>query len=63
VTADTRDTVIGETFASSATASIVTAWPLRRSDFFVVFFNARSPCLAACGLHSSVIDASAAEND
>jgi hypothetical protein len=39
----------------------VTAWPLRRSDFFVVFFNARSPRVAASGLRSAVIDASAAQ--
>jgi hypothetical protein len=57
----TRDTVMGETFASRATASIVTAWPLRRSDFFVVFFNARSPRVADSGLRRAVIDVSAAE--
>jgi len=38
----TRDTVIGETFARAATASIVTAWPLRRVALLPVFFNAVS---------------------
>jgi hypothetical protein len=35
----TRDTVIGDTLASAATSSIVTAPPLRRTDLLLVLFN------------------------
>src|SRR5688500_10510023 len=48
----TRDTVIGDTWAWAATSSIVTAWPLRRTDFrdfaFLTLLKARpSRCAVA----------------